>query len=65
MRLIDDGQPSGLPVVRLQATGYRPQQGGSNGAYGRNVAPAGAELSLTRMAEPASSPASIEQKPET
>ncbi len=28
LRLIDGGPPFGLPVVRLQATGYRPQDGG-------------------------------------
>ena len=32
MRLIDGGPPSGLPVVRLRATGYRHQQEDSNGA---------------------------------
>jgi adenosylcobyric acid synthase len=44
MRLIDDGQPSGLPVVRLQATGFRPQEGNDDG-------------SLIGAAEPASLPA--------
>ncbi len=32
MRLIDDGSPADLPVIRHQATGIRPQQGNSNGA---------------------------------
>jgi adenosylcobyric acid synthase len=44
MRLVDEGQPPGLPVVRLQATGYRPQEENGNG-------------SLTAPAEPASLPA--------
>jgi adenosylcobyric acid synthase len=44
MRLIDDGQPPGLPVVRLQATGIRPKEGNGNG-------------SLIGEAEPASLPA--------
>jgi adenosylcobyric acid synthase len=41
MRLIDDGQPPGLPVIRLQATGFRPQEGNGDGP-------------LTGAAEPAS-----------
>ena len=58
LRLIDEGQPLGLPFVRLQATGYRHQQGGSNGAYVAGTSrPAGAELSLTGVAEPKGSPA--------
>ncbi len=32
MRLIDDGQPGGLPVVRLQASGFRPQEGNGDGS---------------------------------
>jgi adenosylcobyric acid synthase len=54
MRLIDDGQPSGLPVVRLQASGYGPQEGNGDG-------------SLIRAAEPASLPAITPKnlKPET
>ena len=32
MRLIDDGQPAGLPVVRLQASGFRPQEGNGDGS---------------------------------
>jgi adenosylcobyric acid synthase len=44
MRLIDDGQPSGLPVIRLQATGCRSQEVNGNGP-------------LTGTAEPANSPA--------
>ena len=32
MSLIDDGQPAGLPVVRLQATGFRPQEGNGDGS---------------------------------
>ena len=44
MRLIDDGPPSGLPVVRLQATGYRPQSGDSNGvSVPEESRPAGVE----------------------
>jgi adenosylcobyric acid synthase len=44
MRLIDDGPPSGLPVVRLQATGYRPQPGDSNGvSVPEESRPAGVE----------------------
>jgi adenosylcobyric acid synthase len=31
LRLIDDGQPSGLPVVRLRATGIRHQEQTTNG----------------------------------
>jgi hypothetical protein len=44
MRLIDDGQPGGLPVVRLQATGFRPREGNGGG-------------SLIGAADPASLPA--------
>jgi len=53
MRLIDEGQPPGLPVVRLQATGYRPQEENGNG-------------SLTGPVEPASLPATTPKnlKPE-
>jgi adenosylcobyric acid synthase len=44
MRLIDDGPPSGLPAVRLQATGYRPQPGDSNGvSVPEESRPAGVE----------------------
>jgi len=44
MRLIEDGPPSGLPVVRLQATGYRHQRGDLNGAsVADKLRPAGAE----------------------
>jgi adenosylcobyric acid synthase len=32
MYLIDDGKPAGLPVVRLQATGFRPQEGNGDGS---------------------------------
>ena len=31
LRLIDDGQPSGLPAVRLQVSGYRHQEQTTNG----------------------------------
>jgi hypothetical protein len=31
LRLIDDGPPSGLPIVRLQASGFGHQQRDSNG----------------------------------
>jgi adenosylcobyric acid synthase len=44
MRLIDDGAPSGLPVVRLQATGYRLQPEDSNGVSAPDESrPAGVE----------------------
>jgi adenosylcobyric acid synthase len=46
MRLIDDGQTAGLPVVRLQATGFRPQEG--NG-----------DRSLIGAAEPAITPRNL------
>ena len=67
LRLIDEGQPWGLPFVRLQATGYRHQQGGSNGAYTAGTSrPAGAELSLTGVAEPKGSPPEAQDlQPET
>jgi adenosylcobyric acid synthase len=53
MRLIDDGHPSGLPVVRHQASGNRPQEGDGDGT-------------LTGPAEPAFLPAttSINMKPD-
>jgi adenosylcobyric acid synthase len=45
MRLIDGGSPSGLPIVRLQATGHRLQQGGLNGEpMAENARPAGAGM---------------------
>jgi adenosylcobyric acid synthase len=44
MRLIDEGQPAGLPLVRLQATGVRHQEGNGDGE-------------LTGAAEPADLPA--------
>jgi adenosylcobyric acid synthase len=44
MRLIDDGQPPGLPVVRHQVSAIRPQEGNGDGP-------------LTGPAEPASLPA--------
>jgi adenosylcobyric acid synthase len=31
LRLIDEGQPSGLPVIRLQIRGYKPQEGNGDG----------------------------------
>ena len=44
MRLIDDGAPSGLPVVRLQATGFRLQPEDSNGVSAPDESrPAGVE----------------------
>ena len=44
MRLIEDGPPCGLPVVRLRASGFRPQQRDSNGAsVAETSRPAGAE----------------------
>src|SRR5215208_4365988 len=58
MKLIDDGLPSGLPVVRLQASGIRLQQGregetaGVQGASGSN-----GDGSLIGATEPARSPA--------
>ena len=44
MRLIDDGQPPGLPVVRRQVSAVRPQEGNGDGP-------------LTGPAEPANLPA--------
>ena len=44
MRLIDDGPSSGVPVLRLQATGFGPQEVNGDG-------------SLTGAAEPAELPA--------
>ncbi len=49
MRLIDDGQPRGLPVVRLQATGYGPQVGNGDESSGSG---ANGDSSLTPQGEP-------------
>ena len=39
LRLIDDGPPSGLPVIRLQASGFAPQRGAEDcGAFAQKQA---------------------------
>jgi adenosylcobyric acid synthase len=53
LRLIDHGPPSGLPIVRHQASGIKPQEENGNG-------------SLTGVAEPKGSPPEAQNlKPET
>ena len=58
MRLIDDGLPSGLPLVRHQASGYRLQQGREGETAGVQAASgSNGDGSLTGATEPARSPA--------
>jgi adenosylcobyric acid synthase len=40
-RLIDEGQPSGLPVIGLQARGYKPQEGNGDGLLTGTAQPVG------------------------
>jgi adenosylcobyric acid synthase len=54
MRMIDEGQPFGLPVVRLQASGFRPQQGRDGESSGMQaVLGSNSEGSLAGAAESA------------
>jgi adenosylcobyric acid synthase len=60
MRLIDDGAPSGLPVVRLQATGYRLQPEDSNGVPAPDESrPAGVETTSSAFATKDAMPANL------
>jgi adenosylcobyric acid synthase len=53
MRMIDEGQPFGLPVVRLQATGFRPQQGRDGESPGMHAAlGSNGDVLLAGAAEP-------------
>jgi hypothetical protein len=47
MRLIDDGPPSGMPVIRLQATGFKPQEVNGDGPLTGPAEPA--NLSATTL----------------
>ena len=41
LRLIDEGRPSGLPVIGLQARGYKPQEGNGDGLLTGTAEPVG------------------------
>jgi adenosylcobyric acid synthase len=41
LRLIDEGQPSGLPVIGLQARGYKPREGNGDGLLTGTAEPVG------------------------
>jgi adenosylcobyric acid synthase len=57
MRLIDEGQPRDFPVVRLQATGYRLQEGEGEASDTQAVSGSNGDGPLTGPAEPANLPA--------
>jgi adenosylcobyric acid synthase len=57
MRLIDEGQPRDFPVIRLQATGYRLQEGEGEASDTQAVSGSNGDGPLTGPAEPANLPA--------
>jgi adenosylcobyric acid synthase len=57
MRLIDEGAPRDFPVIRLQATGYRLQEGEGEASDTQAVSGSNGDGPLTGPAEPANLPA--------
>ena len=52
MRLIDEGQPRGLPLVRLQASGFRHQEGNGDGTLTGPAEPANLSATTLRDLKP-------------
>jgi adenosylcobyric acid synthase len=51
LRLIDEGAPRGLPVVRPQVSGIRPQEGNGNGSLAGTAEPASLSATTPRTVD--------------